>query len=154
MPIVSVTTARPKTLPWRCRPRKLLPRNPAPKNLGPKKQSKPTARPPLCTALMSPSSLIARKRRRSIKKRNKTRKTLLWPSGIILLRVRKAMRNITIARKKAILQGTARNLQKTSVSISNLCANDWWWWGDCQAALHLLSGWISEKSGVSKGLAR
>ena len=36
------------------------------------------------------------------------------------------MEGITIARKKAISQKTAQNLQKTSLSLDNFCANDWW----------------------------
>ena len=158
MPVALEVTVHPTILPQRCRPRESLPKNPAPRNSGPRKQSRPMARPLLHPALMSPSSLLARKRRRSIGRRSRTGKTLLRPPGTTPLRVRKAIGSAIIARRRAILWEIARNLQKTSVGLGNLRAGAWWWWRGCQGALHLLSGSISgrpkaERSGVDKGLA-
>ena len=112
------------TLFERCKPRGLLPKNPALRNPSPKKQNRSTTRPPLRLAAMSPSGLIARKRRKSIRRKSKTKKTLLRPLETTPSRVRKTTRSATIARKRAILQGTARNLQKTSVNLANLRANN------------------------------
>ena len=124
MLVISGATARPTTVPQRCKPREPLPRNPAPRNPGPKKQNRLTAKPPLYLALMSPSSLVASKRRKSIGKRSKTGKTLLRPPETIPLRVRKATRSATIVRKSAILQETTRILKKTSISLGKLRAGD------------------------------
>ena len=153
MLVVSGAIARPTTLSQRYRPRRLLPRNSAPKHLDPRNQSKLTAKPLLCAAPMNSSSLIARKRRKSIKKRSKTRKTLLQPLETAPLRVKKLTGSATITRKKATLWGTFRNLQKTSVGLDNLRAGNWWWWKCCQGTLHLLFGLIPRKSRTRRLIA-
>ena len=158
MPVVLGATTRSTIFPQRCRPRELLPRNSTPKNLGSKKQSRPTARLPHGLVSMSPLSLIARKRKKSIGKRSKTGKTLFRLPETTPLRVKKVIENATIAKRRVILQGTARNLQKTSISLGNFRIGDWWWWRGCQGTLHLLSGLISGKPGTrrpeaAKGLA-
>ena len=142
MPALLETTAHSTTLPQRCRLREPPPRNPIPRNPGPRIQSRPTVRPPLCPIPMSASSLIARKKRKSIRRRSKTGKTLLRPLEKMPLRVRKTTRNTTIARKRAMMWETARKLQKTIVGLGNLYAGDWWWWRDYQDALHSLSSSI------------
>ena len=59
-----------------------------------------------------------------------TRKTLLWPYKITQLRVRrnrtiKATENAIIVKRRAILLGTAWNIQKTSVDFGNLHTGNW-----------------------------
>ena len=43
----------------------------------------------------------------------------------MLSRVKKATGSASIAKKRAILRETARNLQKTSVGLGNLRVSDW-----------------------------
>ena len=74
MPVVPRATVRPTILAWRCRPREPLPRNPAPRNLGPSKQTRPTAKLLLRPILMNLSSLITKKRRKSIGKKKPDQK--------------------------------------------------------------------------------
>ena len=69
----------------------------------------------------------------SILRRSGTGKTIprqLWITPMPLRLVRrnwmiKAMRGVTIVRKSAIFQKTARNLQKTRVGLGNLRFDDW-----------------------------
>ena len=125
MPVVLKATAHLTTLFQRCKPRKQLPKNPTLRNPGPRTKAGRQQSPRLlCSAAMSPSSLIARKKRRSIRKRSKIGKTLLQLPRTISLRVKKAIKSATIARKKAIFQDTSQNLQKTSISLGKLCASN------------------------------
>ena len=152
--IILGATAHPTILFQKYRPKEPMSKNRALKNLSPGKQSKSTARLPLRPALTDTSNLIAKKRRRSIGRKSKTGKTLFWLPGTMPSRVKKGTRNATITRKKAILQRTAQNLEKTSVNLGNLRAGDRWWWGSHQDALHLLSGWTPGKLGAGKGFVK
>ena len=122
--------AHPKTLLLRCRLKVQLSKNPSLRSLDPKIQSRPMEKPPLCLALMNQRRSPAKIRRRSILRRSGTRKTLLRPQGTTPLRVRrsgtiKATESAIIVKRRAILLGTAWNLQKTSVGLGNLRAGDW-----------------------------
>ena len=57
---------------------------------------------------------------------------------------------ISIVIKKATILVLTPNLQKTSVGLGNLRADDWWWWKGCQGVLYLLSNSIPGKSGIKK----
>ena len=127
MPVAPEATAYPRILFQRCRPKEPLPKNPAPRKPGPRKQSRPTARPLLRPALISPSSLLAKKRKKSIGRKSKTGKTLLRPPETMPLKVKKATRSAIITKRRAILRETAQNIQKTIVSLGNLRAGNWWW---------------------------
>ena len=145
------------TLPQRCKLKEALSSNPALKNLGLKRWGRLIARLLFCFALINPSSLIVRKRRISIGRRNKIRRTLIQLPRIMPLRVikKKATGNAISAWKKLILLEIAQNLQKTCVDLSNFHAGDWWWWKDCyQNILHLLLNSILGRVGINKRLAQ
>ena len=65
----------------------------------------------------------------------------------------------TIAKRRAILQINTPS-QKTSISLGNFCAGNWWWWKGCaqKGTLYPLPGSIPRKPrigkpGINKGLA-
>ena len=122
--------ARLKTLLLKCRLKVQLSKNPSPRSLDPKIRSWPMGKPPLRPVLMNQGRPPAKIRKRSILRRSGTRKTLLRPQGTTPLRVRRsgtieATESAIIVKRRAILLGTARNLQKTSVGLGNLRAGDW-----------------------------
>ena len=123
--------AYPKTLLLRCRLKVQLSKNLSPRSLDPKIQSRPMGKLPLCPAPINQGKPSAKIRRKSILKRSGTGKTLLRPQGTMSLRVRRsgtieATKSAIIVKKRAILLGTARNFQKTSVGLGNLRASDWY----------------------------
>ena len=86
-------------------------------------------KPPLHSAPINQGRSPAKIRRKSILKKNRTGKTLLRPQGTTPLRVRKsgtieAMESAIIVKKRGILLETAQNLQKTSVGLGKLRADD------------------------------
>ena len=122
--------AHPKTLLLKCRLRVQLPKNPSPKSLDSRIQTWPMEKPPLRPALMNQGRSPTKIKRKSILKRSKTGKTLFRLKETMPLRVRRSRtievtKSTIIVKRKAILLGTARNLQKTSVSLGNLHIGEW-----------------------------
>ena len=120
----------PKILLLRCKLRVELLKNPSLRSLDPKIQSQLMRKLPFRPALMNQGRLLAKIRKSSILRKSRTRKTLLQPQGTTPLRVRKskmieAIKSAIIVKKKAILLGTARKLQETSIGLSNFYAGDW-----------------------------
>ena len=164
MPVVPEVTAFPIALLQRCRPKEQLAKNPSLKSLGPRKQSWLRVKTPLYPApsLLSPEKPPTQIKKGNIlrrRRRSGTGKIIVWqlritPMPLRLVRRRngttEATRGATIAKRRAIFWGTARNLQNTSVGLSNLYAGDWWWWRGCQSALHLLFGSILKRPKAEK----
>ena len=116
---------------WR-RLRVQLPKNLSLRSLDPKIQSRPMRKPPLYPIPMNQRRPLAKIRKRSILRRNGTRKTLFRLQKTTSLRMRRngiieEIRSAIIVKKRAILLRTAQNFQKTSVSFSNFRAGDSWW---------------------------
>lgn len=65
------------------------------------------------------------KKKKSIEKKNKTRKTLSQQLRITSLKIKinMATRNAIITKKKAILPGIAPSFQKTNIGFGNIHAN-------------------------------
>ena len=117
------------TLLLRCRLRVWLLKNLGPKNLDPRNWSRPMISLLLYPAPMRLSSLIARKKRKSIRRKNKIENFFFrLPETMplkVMIRRKKAMESAIIAWKKAILLETAWKLQKTSIALGNLYAGNW-----------------------------
>ena len=122
--------ARLKTLLLKCRFRVQLPKNFSQRSLDPKIQSRPIDHLLLRLAPINHKRLFAKIRKKSILRRSGLKKTLLWPEGIMLLKLKRrriieVTRSAIIVKKRATLLGTARNFQKTSVGLGNFCAGNW-----------------------------
>ena len=84
---------------------------------------------PLRPALMNQGRLPAKISRKSILKRSGIGKTLFRLQETTPWKVRRSgtievTKSAIIVKKKAILLGIVRNLQKTSVGLGNLCTGD------------------------------
>ena len=118
-----------KTLLLRCRLKVQQPKNPSTRSLDSKIQSWSMGKSQLCPTPMNQGRPPAKIRRRNILRRSETGKTLLQPQEITPLRVRKSRtikvtKSAIFVKRRAILLGTARNLQKTSVNLGNLRASN------------------------------
>ena len=110
MPIVPGATACLTILFLRCRPKAQATRTyPTPKSLGPKKQNMLIIKPPFCPIPIKLSSIIAKKRRRSIERKSKIRKTLFRPPETMPLRVKKAIKNSSLATGDNAIKGKKGN---------------------------------------------
>ena len=80
-------------------------------------------------ALINQRKSLIKIKKKSILRKSKTKKTLLWPQKTMLLKIRKnriikTTKSAIIVKKRAILLETILKFQKTSIDFSNLCDDD------------------------------